>query len=303
MKGRILKEYVRYIGESGINMFGICVQQHGELLDEFRWTADEPHPLYSMSKSYVSIGVGIAIDEGRFALNDTVVSFFPELLPEQVSGYAAEMTVRDLLIMASGVSRPALMNGEENRPGETDWAKAFLAVVPDTQPGKTFVYDSGCTYMLSRIIAKTTGQDLLDYLKPRLFDPLGIENPEWDKCPLGYSLGGSGLRLRTAQSLPFGQMLLQGGEWENRRIVSADWVREATSFQIATDGCGFFYDKSLGYGYQFWMARMGAYRASGAHGQGCFVIPHKDAVITYNARTPDMQSLLEGLWEIVIPQL
>ena len=302
MKQGILREYVEYIDERKIDMFGICVQQHGRLLDSFRWTADEPHPLYSMSKSYTSVGVGIAIDEGRFSLDDRVVSFFPELLPDTLGEYAAEMTVRDLLTMASGVSRPVLMNGGA-APEERDWAKAFLSVQPDMRPGSTFVYDSGCTYMLSRIVAKTTGQDLLDYMKPRLFDPLGIGNPVWDRCPLGYSLGGSGLRLRTAQSLPFGQMLLQGGEWEGRRIVSADWVREATSFQIATDNCGFFYDKSLGYGYQFWIAREGAYRASGAHGQGCFVLPHKDAVITYNAHTPDLQSILEGLWDIVIPAL
>ncbi len=302
MKQGVLREYVEYIDERKIDMFGICVQQNGRLLDSFRWTADEPHPLYSMSKSYASIGVGIAIDEGRFSLEDRVVSFFPDLLPEKVSEYAAEMTVRDLLTMACGVSHPALMNGGE-APAERDWAKAFLAVRPDMRPGSTFVYDSGCTYMLSRIVAKTTGEDLLDYMKPRLFDPLGIENPVWDRCPLGYSLGGTGLRLRTGQSLPFGQMLLQGGEWEGRRIVSAEWVREATSFQIATDNCGFFYDKSLGYGYQFWMAREGAYRASGAYGQGCFVLPHKDAVITYNAHCSDLQAILEGLWNIVIPKL
>ena len=297
----ILREYIDYIDGRKINMFGICVQRHGKLIDSFRWTADEPHPLYSMSKSYTSVGVGIAIDEGRFSLTDKVISFFPELLPEQVNDYAAEMTVRDLLTMASGVSRPVLMSG--SAVAEKDWAKAFLSAQPDTRPGKTFVYDSGCTYMLSRIIAKTAGVDLLDYLTPHLFAPLGIEDPVWDRCPLGYSLGGSGLRLKTAQSLPFGQMLLQGGEWKGRRIVSAEWIREATSFQIATDNCGFFYDKSLGYGYQFWVARDGAYRASGAHGQGCFVIPRKDAVITYNAHTPDMQAILEGLWDIVIPKL
>lgn len=298
---RVLNEYVDYINERGINMYGICVQQDGELIDSFRWTPDEPHPLYSMSKSYTGVGVGIAIDEGRFSLSDKVCSFFPELLPDRVSDYAAEMSVRDLLMMASGVSQPALMNG--NAVEEKDWARVFLAATPDTRPGKTFVYDSGCTYMLSRIIAKTTGEDLLDYLKPRLFEPLGIADPVWDRCPLGYSLGGSGLRLKTAQSLPFGQMLLQGGEWEGKRIVSADWIRESTAFQIATDNCGFFYDKSLGYGYQFWVAREGAFRASGAHGQGCFVLPHRNAVITYNAHTPDMQAILEGLWDIVIAKL
>ena len=244
---------------------------------------------------------------------DKIVSFFPDLLPEKISEYTASVTVRDLLIMACCVSRPVLMNGDLNLPyamdedemnaAGRDWAKTFLAVQPDMKPGTVFVYDSGCTYMLSRIIAKTAGQDLLDYLRPRLFDPLGIKDPVWDRCPLGYSLGGIGLHLKTSQSLPFGQMLLQGGVWEGRRLVSEDWVRQATTFKIATDQCGFFYDKSLGYGYQFWMARENGYRASGAFGQGCFVLPHKNAVITYNAHTDEMQAILEGLWELVIPRL
>lgn len=176
-------------------------------------------------------------------------------------------------------------------------------MAPDRAPGQVFVYDSGCTYMLSRIVQKTTGQDLLEYLRPRLFDPLEIEGPVWDKCPMGFSLGGTGLWLKTKQSLPFGRMLLQKGQYNGKQLVSQSWVEQATSFQIATDQCGFFYDKSLGYGYQFWMARQDAYRASGAHGQGCFVIPHKDAVITYNANTPDMQTILEKLWDLVIPNL
>ena len=299
----ILDQFIDYVDQRGLNMFGICVQRHGKLIAFHRWTADEPHPLYSMSKSYASIGVGIAIDEGRFALDDRVISFFPDSLPEKVSEYTAEMTVRDLLTMSCGVSEPVLMNGKQETGAERDWARVFLAARPDKKPGTVFVYDSGCTYMLSRIVARTTGQDLLDYMTPRLFAPLGIENPVWDRCPLGYSLGGSGLRLKTAQSLPFGQMLLQGGLWNGKRIVSTDWVREATAFQIATDNCGFFYDKSLGYGYQFWVAREGAYRASGAYGQGCFVLPHKDAVITYNAHTPDLQAILEGLWDLLIPAL
>ncbi len=305
----ILKKYVDYIDGKKIKMFGICVQQHGEMKDSHRWTEDRPHHLFSMSKSYVSIAVGIAVDEGRFSIDDRVISFFPELVPDWVGEHTARMTVKDLLMMAAGISRPVLMNGNIREPGsadpraEKDWAKVFLQTEPDMEPGKKFIYDSGCSYMLSRIIARATGQDMLDYLIPRLFGPLGIEDPVWDRCPLGYSLGGIGLRLKTADSLAFGQMLLQGGRWNGRRIVSEEWVREATTFKIATDDCGFFYDKSLGYGYQFWMGREGSFRASWAYGQGCFVIPGRDAVITYNADTDEMQALLEGMWDILIPEL
>jgi CubicO group peptidase (beta-lactamase class C family) len=302
MRKGFLDPYVRMMDEKQINMFGIAVEQHGVLVDEYRWKPDQAHPLHSMSKSYTSIAVGMAIDEGRLRLEDRVIDFFPTLLPEKVSDYTAAMTVRDLLIMASGHSQPILMSGRREQLMQ-DWAEAFLAAAPERAPGQVFVYDSGCTYMLSRIIHRTTGLDLLEYLRPRLFDPLGIDNPVWDRCPMGFSLGGAGLWLRTKQSLPFGRMLLQKGWYNGKQLVSETWVEQATSFQIATDNCGFFYDKSLGYGYQFWMARQGAYRASGAHGQGCFVIPNRDAVITYNANTPDMQGILEGLWDLVIPQL
>ena len=140
MKG-ILNEYIGYIDSRKINMFGICVQQNGKLMDEYRWTADTPHHIFSMSKSYTSIAVGMAIDEGLFSLNDKIVSFFPDLLPEEVSEYTASVTVRDLLMMACGVSRPVLMNGDLNLPyamdedemnaAGRDWAKTFLAVQPD----------------------------------------------------------------------------------------------------------------------------------------------------------------------------
>jgi len=303
MQKGFLDQYVNFINEKQINMFGIIVQQHGKIVDEHRWVEDVPHPLFSLSKSFTSVAVGMAIEEGRFTLDDKVIGFFPDLLPDVVSDNLAAMTVRDLLIMASGHEEPVLMGSQRDKITEKDWAKAFLAVPPVRKPGQVFVYDSGCTYMLSRIIHKTTGIDLFDYLMPRLFEPLGIENPVWDRCPMGFSLGGSGLNLRTSQILPFGQMLLQNGVWEGRKIVSEEWIREATQFKIATDNCGFFYDKALGYGYQFWVGREGSYRASGAHGQGCFVIPHKDAVIAYNSKTGDMQSLLEGLWDIVIPKL
>ena len=303
MRQDILRDYIDFIEQKHIDMYGICVQQHGVPIASHRWTADVPHQLYSMSKSYASIGVGIAIDEGRFSLSDRVVSFFPNLISNAIGEKMAQMTVRDLLMMAAGVSHPVLLGGRQREEMGEDWAEAFLTSEPDLQPGAAFVYDSGCTYMLSRIVASVAGMDLLDYMKPRLFEPLGIDNPVWDRCPMGYSLGGTGLHLTTAQSLAFGQMLLQGGSWRGKQVVSADWIADATRFQIATDNCGFFYDKSLGYGYQFWVGRHGTFRASGAYGQGCFVIPYKDAVITYNANTPDLQSVLEGLWDLVIERL
>ncbi|MBQ7063926.1 MAG: serine hydrolase [Firmicutes bacterium] len=311
MQTEYLREFVELMDREQVHMFGIAIQKGGKLVDEYRWEPDVPHQLYSMSKSYTSMAVGIAIGEGRFGLDDRVADFFPEYDKGDISDLKKKTTVRHLLTMAAGHTQPVLMGGRAEElvnkdfrdPTENDWARAFLKAEPDHEPGTNFVYDSGCTYMLGRIVEKTSGEDTRDYLVPRLFEPLGIETPEWDRCPTGHSLCGSGLHLRTKQSLAFGQMLLQGGEYGGRQLVPAEWVKEATTFKIATDRCGFFPDKALGYGYQFWMARHGAYRASGAHGQGCFVVPYQDAVICYNAHTPKMQTLLEGLWDLVIPRL
>ena len=307
----ILNEFIDYSNKNDLNMYGIALQQNGREIASYRWTKDERHPLHSMSKSYVSIAVGIAIDEGYISLSDTVVSFFPDIVLKETNAYLLQMTVRDLLIMASGHSEPVLMgrqreeltNDKWKESEEGDWTIVFLTSLPDHAPGEKFQYDSGCTYMLVRIIESATGKEFLEYITPRLFSPLGIDTPEWERCPRGHVKGGTGLSLRTEESLPFGQMLLQGGVYHDKRIVSENWIQEAAKFQIATDQSGFFYDKSLGYGYQFWVAREGAYRASGAYGQGCFVIPSRNAVICYNAHTGNLQGILEGLWEYLISKL
>ena len=311
MKTFDLTPFIRCMDENEVNLFGIAILQGNDVIARYRWTEDVPHQLYSMSKSYTAMAVGIAISEGCFGLDDKLVDLFPEHTPSDVHPYKAATTVRHLLTMSAGHDNPLLLgrraeektNDQFKEVEDPDWVRAFMSAAPDRAPGEKFVYDSGCTYLLSRLISKYTGQDLLEYLDERLFPYLGIRTPEWDRCPAGYPLGASGLHLRTEDSLAFGRMLLDGGKYNGRQLVPAEWVKEATTFKIRTDDAGFFPDKSLGYGYQFWMARHDCYRASGAATQGCFVIPYKDAVICYNGNTGKMQLLLEKLWELVIPNL
>jgi len=303
----LFRDFVETANRKNLGMYGVAVNQHGRFLGEYRFVPDEPHPLYSLSKSFASTAVGMAADEGLLKITDRVVSFFPEFLPDEVGGGLAAMTVRDLLVMASGHSAPVLMRrppDAQTPPEEQDrdWVALFLAAKPDIMPGKRFVYDSGCTYMLSAVLQKLTGQTMRDYLMPRLFEPLGIENPVWDTCPRGRTLGGTGLHLRTTQILPFGQLYLQDGVWNGKRLLSSKWIAQATSYQIGTT-CAEIYDKRMGYGYQFWMARHESYRASGAHGQGCMILPKWDAVIAYNAKTSDMQGILDNVWDNIAPKL
>jgi CubicO group peptidase (beta-lactamase class C family) len=177
---------------------------------------------------------------------------------------------------------------------ESNWLRSFFSTPILYKPGTRFLYNSAATYMLSAIVTKVTGQKVYDYLTPRLFEPLGIDNADWETDPLGYNTGGWGLRLKTEDIAKFGQLFLQEGKWKRKRILSKKWVKEATTAKIIQhpdlpkekrDSS----DWEQGYCYQMWRARHNAYRGDGAFGQFCLILPDQDAVIAITSETPDMQ--------------
>jgi hypothetical protein len=170
------------------------------------------------------------------------------------------------------------------------------------KPGTHFLYNTSATYMLSAIVQKVTGQTVLDYLRPRLFDPLGIENPTWEMSPEGISTGGYGLCICTEDIARFGQLYLQRGKWEGRELVSEAWIAAATARQTS-NGSNPNSDWDQGYGYQFWRCRHGAYRGDGAFGQYCIVIPDLDAVIAITSGVRNMQSVLDLIWDKLLPAM
>jgi hypothetical protein len=171
------------------------------------------------------------------------------------------------------------------------------------QPGTWFVYNTAATYMLSAIITRLTGASLLDYLRPRLFEPLGIENPMWETDPRGINIGGSGLHIRTEEIARFGQMYLQKGMWQDQRIVPEKWIAEATKATSDNSNTQASPDWMVGYGYQFWRCRHNAYRGDGAFGQYCIVMPEQDAVLTMIGGVQNMQSVLDTVWEHLLPAM
>ncbi len=156
--------------------------------------------------------------------------------------------------------------------------------------------------MLSAIVQKATGTTVLDYLRPRLFDPLGIVNPTWESSPQGISAGGYGLSIRTEDIARFGQLYLQKGKWDGKQLVPASWVESATARQTS-NGSNPKSDWDQGYGYQFWRSRHGAYRGDGAFGQYCIVLPDQDAVIAITSGVKDMQAVLNLVWDKLLPAL
>ena len=281
------------------SLHSFMLLRHGQVVAEGWWSpydAQAPHVLFSLSKSFTSTASGLAIAEGKLSVDDSVLKFFPEDAPAEPSGNLKSMRVRDLLRMNTGHET------EPPRPQDQSWKKAFLQHPVRFKPGTHFLYNTSATYMLAAIVEKVTGMPLLDYLRPRLFEPLGIEKPTWEKSPEGITVGGYGLSIRTEDIARFGQLYLQKGQWGGKQLIPAAWVEEATSFQTS-NGSNPLSDWEQGYGYQFWRSRNGAYRGDGAFGQYCVVLPQQDAVIAITSGLRDMQSVLNLVWEKLLPGL
>ncbi len=275
--------------------------RHGQVIAEGWWkpeSAEKPHVLHSLSKSFTSTAVGLAIAEGKLKLDDHVLQFFPNDAPSDPSDNLKALTVRDLLTMTGGHdTEPKAQAG-----GPT--VKTFLAHPFVHQPGTHFQYNTMGTYTLSAIVSKVTGQTVRDYLKPRLFDPLGIEHPRWDTSAEGFSLGGYGLYLHTEDIAKFGQLYLQKGKWNGRQLIPEKWVEKATTMQTPNDQeshAKMGPDWQQGYCFQFWRCTHNAYRGDGAAGQLCVIMPDQDAVVAVTADTGSMQSELNAIWETLYP--
>lgn len=284
-------------------LHGFVLMRHGKVVAQGWWSPYSPeysHMLFSLSKSFTSTGVGLAVSEGYLSIDDPVLSFFPEETPAEVSENLAAMRVRHLLSMSTGHDQDTLQALREQH--EDNWAKSFLSRPVVHEPGTHFLYNSGASYMLSAIVQRVTGQTLLNYLGPRLFAPLGIEGATWQTCPRGVNTGGWGLSIKTEDIARFGQMYLQQGVWQGRQIVPAAWIAQATSRQVS-NGDQADSDWQQGYGFQFWRCRHGAYRGDGAFGQYCLVMPQQDAVLAITSGIADMQAGLNVVWEHLLPAM
>lgn len=284
----------------------LMLLRHGKVIAEGWWNPYRPnlkHTLYSCSKSFTATAVGFAVAEKKLSLDDKVVSFFPNDLPDTVGQYLSQLTVKDVLIMSDGQEPdPTFAVGSKY----TNWIKGFLATPILHEPGSVFLYNSLGTYMLSAMVQKVTGQKIVEYLKPRLFDPLGIHGMDWETDMQGINTGGWGLRLKTEDMAKFAQLFLQKGKWNGKQILPESWIQEATTTQIlqepnAPQSRRDSSDWLQGYCYQMWRCRHNAYRGDGAFGQFMIVLPEQDAVIAITAETPDMQEEINLVWQYLLP--
>ena len=282
-------------------LHSVMIRRHGLIISQGWWAPyapETPHLLWSLSKSFTSTAIGLAQDEGLLSIDDLVISFFPEDIPEELSSNLKAMRISDLLRMNTG---QAVEPGFRNMQSD-NWVEAFLAHKVDYKPGTHFKYNSMATYMCSAILQKVTGMTMVDYLTPRLFEPLGIQKPTWETDPKGINVGGWGLSVRTEDISKLGQLYLQKGKWEGKQLLSEAWVEAATSMQTS-NGSNPESDWDQGYGYQFWRCRYNAYRGDGAFGQYCLVMPEQDAVIAITAGSDNLQGILDVVWEYLLPAM
>lgn len=304
MSSRSITALLDRLGERSVECHSLIVVRHGHVVAEGWWapySAERPHLLYSLTKSFTSVAVGLAIRDGLLSLDDRVVDVLPDSVPGDISEQGRRLTVHHLLSMTTGHPKDSLAEAWELEPD--DLVKGFLRLPFPHAEGTRHAYDNSTTFILARMVERVTGRGLPEFLDERLFKPLGVDHAEWDRVASGAAFGFHGLHLTTETVAAFGELLLREGAWGDRKLVPREWVRLATTRH--TDCVPFKDDGpddadfSCGYGYQFWMSRHG-YHSHGAFGQQCVVVPSHDLVVAVTAQG-DSQEVFDALWECLLP--
>ncbi|MFT4233611.1 MAG: serine hydrolase domain-containing protein, partial [Microbacterium sp.] len=294
------------VRDARIELHSVMLMRHGSVVAEGWWEpydADTPHLLYSLSKSFASVAAGIAESEGLLAMDDLLSAHLPE-----AASYGTA-TIADALRMSVGHLLDPVLDPSNDAPVLTDGdLRALLAgYAPERAPGEIFTYDQLATFAVTKIVEQAAGCSLIDYLRPRVLDPLGASEAKWYGGETNP--GFTGLYLCTESIASFGQLLLQRGQWQGEQLVPEAWLATATSTQMLNDSAHRFppgqpveTDSGLGYGYQFWMSQHG-YHAGGAYSQLCLVLPEQDAVVAITASTQQGQAMLDAIWAHLIPAL
>ena len=280
---------------------GLVLMRHDKIAAEGMrrpFDPERPHQLFSVSKSFTSAAIGMARRERLLKLTDKLVDYFPEYA-KTAHPRLAKTRLCDLLSMQSGFSQCTARRMFASPDG--DWIKCYFSLVPEGEPGTFFTYNSGATYMLGAVLHRLTGQTLREYLTPRLFEPLEIVPGIWESCPRGLNCAGWGLYLKLRDLAKFAQLLLDGGVYDGKELIPADYLAEATKVH-ADNSMNAKPDWKLGYGWQFWRSTYG-YRCDGAAGQYAVVLPEFDLTLVTVSATPNMQAILTALWEEVVPAL
>jgi CubicO group peptidase (beta-lactamase class C family) len=278
-----------------LRVLNIRVFREGGLVASADWDEEIRRNQYSVSKSFTSAALGFALREGLLSLDERLVEAFAGEIPPAPSPFLEEARVRDLLTMGLGQDRAYLMAAERLGLDNNDWVRYSLALPFTVRPGTVFTYNNVGPYLAGVLVQRRAGCDLVSYLMPRLFAPLGIHRPLWEIDPAGYTFGAGGLFLSVSELAKFALLYAAKGNWRGKQILSPGWIEESTASRIDNG--------HEGYGYLFWRGPDNSYRADGKYGQFGIVAPNKGAVVAVNAESRDGAALLCHIHDTVIGAL
>ena len=312
----LVKRFMEDVEKGGLHILAAQVRVDGEIVDEWtRFAAKPRFETYSVSKTFAGVGAGIALEEGLITLDERVSESFPEASYDITDENALSITVRDLLTMTSGLSETMLWRDGYERKYERDWIRFFYRAGKFVnKPGTAFLYNNVNPYILGCLIEKKSGQNLREYLRYRLFEPVGIHNVEWTSCPMGHTIAANALQINVDELGQFGQMLANGGEYNGKRIVSESYIKAmTTSYSETGEYIPSQPPVKAGYGYQTWIDGVNhAAYMWGIFGQYCVVLPEKNAVVTVLSLEPsdggsngnyDTSPLRKVIWEDLVTQV
>lgn len=264
--------------------------------------AETLHRMFSITKSFTSIAIGLLADEGKLALDDKIIDYFPEKVPTAVHPYIAAMTIRDMLMMRTCHAKTTY-----KKDLSQDWVKSFFTTPPSHPAGTIFHYDTSSAHTLCALVEKLSGMDMLDYIKRKLA-PVGFSpNSYLLKDPFGVSIGGSGLVATSMDMLKFGIFLYQEGTIDGKELLSADYIRLATSNLTATAVTAPLPSEACGYGMQFWRTQKNGYVCFGMGGQLIIILPDYELICVTTADTQGIgggtQAIYDALYEEILPSI
>lgn len=300
-------QFLKRLEENAIPMHSMILMRHGVIVAEtyYRpYSRNELHRMFSVTKSMVSLAIGLLCEEGKLSLEDRIVSYFPEKIPKEgVHPYIAQITIKDMLRMATAHGKTTYKQKES-----VDWVGTFFSVTPSHMPGTVFSYDTSATHTLAALVEKLSKKDLLAYLREKVFDEIGFSKEAYCiKDPMGVSMGGSGMMASPYDMLRVMYLILQGGRWQGKQLLPEWYLKEATRKQIDTFAKGPTFEEMQGYGYQFWRTRNEGYVCYGMGGQLMLVLPEKDMILITTADTQSRQGgvqlIYDAFWQEIYSKI
>lgn len=300
---RSICNFINRLSKNGIPMHSILLLHRDKLIAEgyyAPYTADTLHRMFSISKSFTAIAIGLLAEEGRLSLDDKIVTFFPDKVPVDLHPWISSMTIRDMLMM-----RTCHASTTYKLDMQSDWVESFFTVPPTHPSGKLFHYDTSSAHTLCALVERLTGMPMLTYLKEKLA-PLGLSEASYMLCdPFGTSMGGSGLVATPMDLLKFGYFIFHKGNIDGEHLLSASYIEEATSNLTDTCLTAPVRSEACGYGYQFWRNERGGYVCYGMGGQLIIFLPDYDLICVTTADTQGIgggnQFIYDALYEEILP--